>query len=319
MNVFIRSAICASLLSLAAFSCTLHVRAANSNRLVLSPILQPGQKILYHLHFTTEKKTRSESRVVSPMVPENASADTERLLETEVKSVTGAPAHTQVLLLTHMSQVDGTALAGGDGNVEFRLLDDGRASDVKGLDALSADEQSLWRQWLSQFAFSWTFPAGGIKPGDKWKKEESIVGTALVALVWEKQFEYVRNEPCPQRLDAAGKPQKSRALCAVVVTTSSMKQKSPRDRRHSRRLQNPQSQNQRHRARQDPGHLLYLPAHPPPRTCHRRLRPIHGRHHRQVRRLQPGAFQRRRRQPRRSASHRVGAREINPSLEALDL
>ena len=229
MNVFIRSAVCASLLSLAAFSCTLHARAANSNRLVLSPILQPGQKILYHLHFTTEKKTRSESRVVSPMVPENASADTERLLETEVKSVTGAPAHTQVLLLTHMSQVDGTALAGGDGNVEFSLLDDGRASDVKGLDALSADEQSLWRQWLSQFAFSWTFPADGIKPGDKWKKEESIVGTALVALVWEKQFEYVRNEPCPQRLDAAAKPQKSRALCAVVVTTSSMKQKSPRE------------------------------------------------------------------------------------------
>jgi hypothetical protein len=203
--------------------------AADSHRLVLSPVLQRGQKALYHLHFTTEKKTRSESRVVSPMVPENASADTDRLLEAEVVSVSGGPGHLQVVLLTRMTQPDGSPLSGSSGNVEFTLVDDGRAKDVNGLEALSADEQSLWRQWLSQFALSWTFPPGGIKPGDKWKKEEPIVGTALAALVWEKQFEYVRNEPCPQRTDVAAKPQKTTALCAVVVTTSSIKQKSPRD------------------------------------------------------------------------------------------
>jgi hypothetical protein len=229
MNSCFPLIICSAVLLLAALVASSPTPAAHSNRLVLSPALQPGQKILYHLHFTTEKKTRSESRVVSPMVPESASADTDRLLEAEVKSVSGAPGHSQVVLLTRMTQPDGSPLAGSDGNVEFTLIDDGRANDVKGLDALSANEQSLWRQWLSQFALSWTFPLGGIKPGDKWKKEEPIVGTALAALVWEKQFEYVGNEPCPQRADAATKTQKPQAFCAVVVISSSIKQKSPRD------------------------------------------------------------------------------------------
>jgi hypothetical protein len=217
-----------TVLLLAAHSAFAPAHAASSARLVLSPALQPGQKIVYHLRYTTEKITKSESRVVSPMIPQNENADTERLLTAEVRTVSGAPGHAQAVMLTRMTQPDGSALADSGGNVEFTLLADGRANAITGLDALSASEQSLWRQWLAQFALAWTFPPNGIKPGDKWKKEEPIVGSALAALVWEKQFEYVRNEPCPLRGDN-GKPAKSPGLCAVVVTTTSMKQKSSHD------------------------------------------------------------------------------------------
>jgi len=133
---------------------------------------------------------------------------------------------------TQLLPTDGTARSADDGVVEFTLLQDGRADALHGLDALSTDEQAIWRQWIAQFALGWTFPAKGVKPGEKWKKEEPVVGAALTKLVWEKQLEYVREAPCPagDNGDAdGGAAAKSSGQCAMVVTTSTMKQQGSHD------------------------------------------------------------------------------------------
>ncbi len=103
-----------------------------------------------------------------------------------------------------------------------------KPSKIVGLSALSPNEQSLWRQWVAQFAQSWTFPAEGVKPGEKWKKDEPVLGAPLAKLQWDKQFEYVRDQVCPQNSET-GKTAKSTGKCAAIVTTTTMKQHGSHD------------------------------------------------------------------------------------------
>lgn len=203
--------------------------AGKSERLVRIPALHAGQKFVYRVRVQTKKATRSESRIASSSLPEGQNSDTERWLSVEIKSVQGAAGDTRIAMRTRLLPVGGAAqTAGEDEVVEFTLLEDGRGSDLQGFDALSADEQAVWRQWLAQFALGWTFPPKGVKPGEKWRREDPVVGTALDRLVWEKRYEYVRNEPCPQRGDN-GSAAKTAEPCAVVVTTTAMKQHGAHD------------------------------------------------------------------------------------------
>jgi hypothetical protein len=181
------------------------------------------------VHYQTDKVTRSESRIVTPLVPEREQTDTECLLMVEITGVQGAGANRVVLLRTQVLPVDGSGPAkGNDGIVDFTLQPDGQASKISGLNALSQNEQLLWRQWVAQFAQSWTFPAEGVKPGEKWKKDEPVFGAPLAKLQWDKQYEYVRDQICPQDSGAA-KPAKSPGKCAAIVTTTIMKQHGSHD------------------------------------------------------------------------------------------
>ena len=145
-----------------------------------------------------------------------------------MKSVQAAPGGPQVAMRTRLLPTGGTAQTGAqDEVVEFTLLGDGHASELHGMDALSAEEQGVWRQWLAQFALGWTFPSNGVKPGEKWRKEEPVAGVAIDKLVWDKQFEYVRNEACPQRGDNGSNAKLGQ--CAVVVTTTTIKQHGSHD------------------------------------------------------------------------------------------
>ena len=83
--------------------------------------------------------------------------------------------------------------------------------------------------WLDLEAGA-SFPEKGIKPGDKWKAEESISNALLAGLAWEKESEYVNDAPCgamkltPRGDLASGEqPQET---CAVILTTAVLKQKS---------------------------------------------------------------------------------------------
>jgi hypothetical protein len=193
------------------------------------PTLRSGQKFVYRVSYQTDKVTRSESRVVTPLLPQSEKNNTERLLSVEIRNVQGSGANARIAMHTQVLPVDASARqATGDGTVDFTLQPDGLAADIRGLDALLPDEQALWRQWVAQFALSWTFPPTGIKPGAKWKKDEPVLGSALAKLVWEKQFEYVRDEACPNRGDN-GTPAKSLGKCAVVVITTNMKQHGSHD------------------------------------------------------------------------------------------
>ncbi len=58
--------------------------------------------------------------------------------------------------------------------VEFILHADGQVTDVEGLDRLSPDEQTAWREWVARFGGSASSPEKNMKPGEKWKSEEPI-------------------------------------------------------------------------------------------------------------------------------------------------
>jgi len=176
--------------------------AASSHPALRIPELHAGQKFVYRVSYQIDKVTRSESRIVTPLLPEGEKSTTQRLLSVEIKTMQGSGANARIAMHTQILPVDASSRqASGDGAVDFTLLPDGAAADVRGLDALLPDEQALWRQWIAQFALSWTFPPTGIKPGEKWRKDEPVFGSALAKLVWEKQFEYVRDEACPNRGD----------------------------------------------------------------------------------------------------------------------
>ena len=66
--------------------------------------------------------------------------------------------------------------------VEFILHADGQATDIEGLDRLSADEQTIWKEWVSRFGGGAAYPERGIKPGEKWKVDEPISNALLSGL-----------------------------------------------------------------------------------------------------------------------------------------
>jgi hypothetical protein len=211
----------------------LPIMAGKSDRLLSVPALHAGQKFVYRVRYKTQKVTRSENRIATPLVPEARDKDTERYVAVEVEKVQGVGSGMQVVMRTQLLPTDGGSRSADEGVVEFTLLADGRADGLRGFDVLSADEQALWRQWITQFALGWTFPPKGVKLNEKWKKEEPVVGAVLARLEWEKQIEYVRDEACPATGDGDSDGHSAVAnsvgQCAVVVTTSTMKQQGSHD------------------------------------------------------------------------------------------
>ncbi len=101
---------------------------ASSHPGLRAPQLRAGQKFAYRVHYQTDKATRSESRIVTPLVPQRETTDTERLLTVEITAVQGAGAKRLVLLHTQVLPADGSAPAkGDDGIVDFALQPDGQA------------------------------------------------------------------------------------------------------------------------------------------------------------------------------------------------
>lgn len=134
------------------------IMAGKSDRLLSVPALHAGQKFVYRVRYKTQKVTRSENRIATPLVPEARDKDTERYVAVEVEKVQGVGSGMQVVMRTQLLPTDGGSRSADEGVVEFTLLADGRADGLRGFDVLSADEQALWRQWITQFALGWTFP-----------------------------------------------------------------------------------------------------------------------------------------------------------------
>jgi hypothetical protein len=203
--------------------------AAKSDRSVRIPALHAGQKFVYRVRYQMKKVTRAESRIARTQLPESQNIDAERWLSVQVQSMRAANGEPGIHLHTQLLPADNAPHDDmEDATVDFTLLDDGHASDVHGLEALNADDQALWHQWIAQFALGWTFPPKGVKPGEKWRKEEPVQGAAIARLTWEKEYEYVRNETCPQRGDN-GNPTQPAGQCAVIVTSTAMKQHGSHD------------------------------------------------------------------------------------------
>jgi hypothetical protein len=212
----------------------------NADRVVLFPKLSVGQTLRYRIGYRAATNTITESTVAAPMAPTAGQTNTSLLLQVEVDDLRLDAGRAVARLRTRIIEPDSAAAntAATDAAkstkrekiVEFVLHADGQVTDVEGLDRLSADEQAAWQEWVSRFGAGASFPEKGIKPGDKWKAEESISNALLTGLSWEKESEYVNDAPCgamqltPQG-DLAAREQPPET-CAVILTTAILKQKS---------------------------------------------------------------------------------------------
>src|SRR6476646_6137215 len=225
----------------------------NTGRVILFPRLSVGQIIRYQIGYRAATNTTTESSVAAPMAPTSGQINANILLQVEVADLRIDAGKSLARLRTRIVDPDAAssaALASNpaattntteapndagksdkrDKTVELTLHSDGQVTDVEGLERLSTDEQSAWREGVGRFGGGAALPEKGVKPGEKWKAEEPITAALLTGLSWEKESEYVNDSPCSaMKMTPRGDPsarEQSQEKCAVILTTATMKQKS---------------------------------------------------------------------------------------------
>ncbi|HUL34241.1 MAG TPA: hypothetical protein VL128_10190 [Candidatus Eisenbacteria bacterium] len=185
------------------------------------PKLQRGESLEYEVHGRLDRIVKTESRISSMRGPQQLQGDlSARILLgiQEFRSRKHQPwvaAQTQLLPAAGALPVPTSAKPL---NITFDILSTGQLGGVTGLDALSPEQRLLWQFWVARFAFGWTLPPQGMKPGEKWKYDDPELDTSLIAeLVWQREITYARDDKCPV-LPAE--------TCAVFLTQSTLKQKS---------------------------------------------------------------------------------------------
>jgi len=225
--------------------------ASADQRPSLLPKLQPGQTLTYLIRFRSDKKIKSESRVVMAMAPSGEQLDVHGLLRIDVLDVQksgGKPVvHAKAQFLTLDSGAwlkhpgakkpnwDKARVDPARKVIEFTISPDGSFEKISGLDALFPEQQRAWQEWAARFATAWTLPAQGARVGDKWKSEQSEQSPSPIAgLAWAHDSSYVRNEPCHAGemsltgdfSPASGAPD----TCAILLADARLSQKSsPKD------------------------------------------------------------------------------------------
>jgi hypothetical protein len=236
-----RLLVCASLIVTSAAATRAHTARVN-----LLPKLHPGQTLSYHVSYHSEKHVTAESPAVSATSPADANVEVQFLLRLEILDVQPRGERSAVHARTHFEDLNSGANSktpsaqppyphaqrqdSSNEFVEFTLLPDGRLDEVKGLDALSPEQQQAWQEWASRFALAAIFP-GAVKIAEKVKSQEPEASPSPIAgLRWSRETTYVRNEPCggveiTLEGDLASSNDKP-DTCAVILTTATLKQRS---------------------------------------------------------------------------------------------
>lgn len=218
--------------------------AQRPERLPVFPKLVAGQSFTYEISYRAETTTTAESNVAAPMAPPNGQTNTRLILKVDVLALSSDRGKPAAHLRTQFLSPDSSLSQAGaplntpanqasepSRRVEFWLHSDGRVTELTGFDALATAEKEAWQEWIGRFGAGAALPEKGPRPGDKWKADERISNALLTGLTWDKELQYVHDEPC--RAPASGEPPElsrpapSAESCAVILTTATIKQKSP--------------------------------------------------------------------------------------------
>ena len=195
------------------------------NRVLILPRLQGGQTLRYESHARLRRHVKTESRVVTMLDPRELQRDLSTNLRLTIQDTNLVGGRPVVRALTEL-EPGGAASAANSvpakHEVRFTIKENGQLNLVEGLEDLDTEQRLTWQFWITRFAYGWTLPSDGVKPGDKWKSEEpETTPTPVAKLVWERETTYVQNDKCPL-LPAE--------TCAIFLTHSTLKQKSsPKD------------------------------------------------------------------------------------------
>jgi hypothetical protein len=193
--------------------------AAADHRATLLPQLRAGATLTYQIRLRIDKRTHSESRIAIPTLPGSGPADILRTIRVDVLDVAPGNPRAKLVLRVQIQDPAATSPVPVAKALEFAIRSDGTVVPPKEVADLSAEDADAWQAWLARFAIAWTIPGNGVKVGDNWSAEESIAGTPLAGLYWQKESQYVRDERCPA-------PQAAAEPCAILFTTSILKQRS---------------------------------------------------------------------------------------------
>jgi hypothetical protein len=195
------------------------------HRVALLPRLHAGETLHYQIHGRVQRDVTTESRVTSMAKPADLREDISLELEITIKEIrmeNGRPvivAHGEFQPPNDAARKNAPA---ANPSVDFTIGGTGQVQKVEGLDNLDPEQRLVWQFWIARFAYGWTLPAEGVKPGQSWKTEEPERTPGPIAnLVWEQQTTYGQNDKC------ATVPTEK---CAVFLTAAKLKQKSsPKD------------------------------------------------------------------------------------------
>lgn len=199
--------------------------AARDSRVNLLPRLRNGDKLQYMCHGRIDRSVNTQSRVATMYGPQELRKDFAtglRFSVQEIRLVEKRPMMAGISELSENEMNPASATPAVHPKISFTITGDGNLMRADGLDDLAPEQRLAWQFWVAQFAFGWTLPQTGVKPGEKWKSEEvEKTPTPIANLVWARETTYVRNDKCPVLVDEK---------CAVFLTDSTLRQKSnPKD------------------------------------------------------------------------------------------
>jgi hypothetical protein len=191
------------------------------DRVVLLPRLQAGQTLRYQIYGSVQRHVTTESRITSILKPPELKEDISVVLQVTIKEVReehGRPVAVALAEFELPKDSGGANTSAAMPKVDFTIAGDGHLEKVAGLNDLGPELRVAWQFWIARFAYGWTLPAEGTKPGEKWKSHELEWTPGPIAkLVWERETLYGKNDRC------AILPAES---CAAFLTTASLTQKS---------------------------------------------------------------------------------------------
>ena len=201
------------------------IDSSADQRVALIPRLHAGQALHYQIHGRVQRDVTTESRVTSMAKPtdlkENISFELQITIK-EIRMQNGRPVIVARAEFELPSDAAGKNAPATNPKVEFTIDGAGQVQKVEGMDNLEPEQRMVWQFWIARFAYGWTLPADGVKPGQTWRNEEPERNSGPIAnLVWDQQTTYGQNDKC-----ATAPTEK----CAVFLTTARLKQRSsPKD------------------------------------------------------------------------------------------
>ncbi|MGB2636208.1 MAG: hypothetical protein WAM58_19925 [Candidatus Acidiferrum sp.] len=196
-------------------------------RVQLFPRLHGGETLQYESRARLNRYVKTKSNVATMFEPTPVQADISMNLQLSVHDFHEMDHRPMMAAEAQLFSEDSSASATSTApshptKIDFMIGGDGNLSLADGLDNLEPQLRMAWQFWVAQFAFGWTLPSSGAKPGEKWKTTEVETAPMPIAkLVWERETTYVQNEKCPIVPDQQ---------CAVFLVTATLKQKSnPQD------------------------------------------------------------------------------------------
>ena len=199
--------------------------AKSDDRIQLLPQLQDGDTLRYESHARLKRSVKTKSNVLTMFEPRPLLADFSTTLQLSIQDFHIMDRRPMLAAETQLLTPE-TATTGDTSprplKVGFAIGGDGTLIHADGLDDLEPEQRLAWQFWIAQFAFGWTLPDAGVKPGEKWKSVEvEKTPTPIANLVWERETTYVQDDNCPILLGEQ---------CAVFLTTATLRQKSnPQD------------------------------------------------------------------------------------------